>query len=163
MPEIVKNVKEDIEVVEDEVDTEDEVFEEDDSVPENPVIMPEDLPEDAIIFEGGPTAGQIVEWKKEYGDVYITEISYDRYVVWRTIYRGEYKNLVQQINQMMDSGKFNEIEINMFNEETICGLCVLFPQYTQEELDKELAGMPSIISQMILENSGFRPIDTRQL
>jgi hypothetical protein len=127
------------------------------------IIMPEDLDPDMVLFEGGPTAGEIVNWKQHHKRVYITEISFDEYVIWRTINRGEYKNLVKTINQIMESGQVSEVELNMYNEEAICKLCVLFPILDNDAWDNQLAGMPSIISQQILEQSGFRPIDTRGL
>lgn len=127
------------------------------------IIWPEDLPPETALFDGGPTAGEVVEWKQEYGHVYVTEISFDEYVIWRTIDRGEYRNLVRTINNIMESGKVSEVELNMYNEELICKMGILYPQLSDEDFDKQLAGMPSIISQQILEQSGFRPIDTRGL
>ena len=170
MPQIVKEktVKEAI-VVEQLLEEEEEVVLEEEFPTEsyvgdeNQVIMPEDLDPDTVLFEGGPTAGDIVEWKKLFKRVYITEISFDEYVVWRTINRGEYKELVKKINLIMESGQVPEVEVNMYNEEAICQMCILFPKMTDEEFDDQLAGMPSIISQQILEQSGFRPIDTRGL
>lgn len=127
------------------------------------VLYPEDLAPETILFEGGPTAGDIVEWKKQYGRVYITEISFDEYIIWRTINRREYKELVRSINHLMENSQVSEVELNMYNEEAICQMCILFPALTDEEFDNQLAGMPAIISQQILEQSGFRPIDTRGL
>lgn len=163
MPSIV-NPDEEVKIVQDEVTTESE----DQEVPDfagadADVIYPESLAPETILFEGGPTAGDIVEWKKEYKNVYITEISFDDYVIWRTINRREYKELVRKINQIMESSQVSEVELNMYNEEAICQMCILFPELTDGEFDNQLAGMPSIISQQILEQSGFRPIDTRSL
>lgn len=127
------------------------------------VIYPEDLEPDTILFEGGPTAGDIVEWKKAFGRVYLTEISFDEYIIWRTINRREYRELVKKINLVMETTGMHEVELNMYNEEVICQLCILFPVMDEEEFETQLAGMPAIISQQILEQSGFRPIDTRGL
>lgn len=165
MPSIVKqDEKENVEVDVDQDDQQPEVANVDDVVDaETGFITPEDLPEDTVLFEGGPTMGQIVEWKKEYGGVYVTEISFDKYVVWRNINRREYKHLVRTINDMMESGKYSEVEINMYNEEATCDIGILAPKYSAEEFETELAGLPSIISQQILQESGFTPKDTRQL
>jgi len=155
MPKIVME-----EETEEEVELDIAPDEEDEEV-EPGIVMPEDLPPETPLFEGGPTAGDIIEWKKEFGDVYVTEISFENYVVWRTINRGEYKKLVKQVNDMVESAKYSEVDINMYNEEAICSNCILFP--VLDSFEKELAGMPAVISQQILESSGFKPWDTRGL
>lgn len=141
------------------VESEDEMIEDEAPTP----ILPEDLDPDTPLFEGGPTAGQIVEWKKQYKNVFVTEISYDEYIIWRNIYRGEYRQIVNEISQLVQEGRYSDTEINMRNEELICQIGVLYPKLTPEDFDTQLAGMPLIISQQILESSGFRPIDLRGL
>ena len=129
---------------------------------EEPVDI-ESLPPDTELWENGPTAGQVVAWKAEYGDVFITNVTYDKHVVWRTLRRPEYKQLVRQIEQLLTSEKMTQTEANMYNEELTCTICTLFPKYAMADFDKEMAGLPSILSQQIMESSGFATIDVRQL
>jgi hypothetical protein len=123
----------------------------------------EDLPDDELIWPGGPTAGQIKLWKQEYGDVYVTSITYDKHIAWRTLNRLEYKNLVKKMEQLVQAGQLSSAEANMWNEEAIAELCILYPQFDKIEMKGIMAGIPSLISQEVLEASGFVALEVRQL
>lgn len=123
----------------------------------------EQLPDDTPIFEDGPTAGQIKEWKKQHGEVYVTSISFDKHVVWRVLTRLEYKNLVKKMESLMQAGQLTNAEANMWNEEAISEMCILFPSYDKKALTGDMAGLPSLISQEVLEASGFVALEVRQL
>ena len=125
--------------------------------------MVEQLAEDVPIFEGGPTAGQVVQWKKQYGEVYVTSLSFDKHIVWRVLSRLEYKQLVKKMESLMQAGQLSTAEANMWNEEAITELCILFPGYSKNALTAEMAGLPSLISQEVLEASGFVALEVRQL
>lgn len=123
----------------------------------------DDLPDDELIWPGGPTAGQIKLWKKEYGDVYVTSITYDKHIAWRTLNRLEYKNLVKKMEQLVQAGQLTQSEANLWNEEAITEICILYPAYDKQSLVTEMAGLPSLISQEVLEASGFLALEVRQL
>lgn len=123
----------------------------------------EDLDDNELIWPDGPTAGQIKLWKKEYGDVYVTSISYDKHVAWRPLSRLEYKQLVKKMEQLVQSGQLSSAEANLWNEEAIAELCILFPSYDGQSMTKDMAGLPSLISQEVLEASGFVALEVRQL
>jgi hypothetical protein len=123
----------------------------------------EDLADDVAIFENGPTAGQIKQWKKQYGEVYITSISFDKHIVWRVLSRIEYKQLVKKMESLMQAGQISTAEANMWNEEAIAELCILYPAYNKAALTSDMAGLPSLISQEVLEASGFVALEVRQL
>lgn len=123
----------------------------------------EDLPDEEEIWDGGPTAGMIKVWKAKYGEVYVTSISFDKHVVWRTLNRIEYKQLVKKMEQLIQSGQLSSAEANMWNEEAITELCILYPSFDKESLTKEMAGLPSLIAQEVLEASGFVALEVRQL
>jgi hypothetical protein len=123
----------------------------------------EDLPDDERIWLDGPTAGQIKMWKQEHGDVYVTSISYDKHIAWRPLSRIEYKNLVRKMEQLVQSGQLTSAEANLWNEEAIAEICVLFPAYDKQSMVKEMAGLPSLIAQEVLEASGFVALEVRQL
>lgn len=128
-----------------------------------PVASVEDLPDEEEIWPDGPTAGQIKMWKKEHGEVYVTSISFDKHIAWRPLNRFEYKNLVRKMEQLIQSGQLSTAEANLWNEEAIAELCVLFPSYDGAAMTKEMAGLPSLISQEVLEASGFVALEVRQL
>lgn len=123
----------------------------------------EELADDVEIFDNGPTAGQIKFWKKEFGEVYVTSVSFDKHIVWRVLSRIEYKQLVKKMEQMMQAGQMTSAEANMWNEEAIAELCILFPSYDKRALTEDMAGLPSLISQEVLEASGFVALEVRQL
>lgn len=123
----------------------------------------EELADDVPIFENGPTAGHIKAWKKQYGEVYVTSISFDKHIVWRVLSRLEYKQLVKKMESLMQAGQLSTAEANMWNEEAISELCILFPGYNKTALTSDIAGLPSLISQEVLEASGFVALEVRQL
>lgn len=135
------------------VDEEEFVDEEDRSV--------EDMDPDEVLWPNGPTAGQIIEWKKEYGDVYITSLTFEDHVVWRTINRGEYRAAMTHMEKLVASGTVTQADALMENEEVITETCLLFPKLTRKQFTGKKAGLPTVISQQILEASGFNPIDIR--
>lgn len=129
---------------------------------EDPTTV-EDLPDDEQIWPDGPTAGQIKLWKQHYGEVYVTSISFDKHIAWRPLNRLEYKQLVKKMEQLVQSGQLTSSEANLWNEEAIAELCILFPQYDGSSMTKDMAGLPSLIAQEVLEASGFVALEVRQL
>lgn len=123
----------------------------------------EDLDDEEEIWENGPTAGMIKQWKEQYGEVYVTSISYDKHIVWRVLNRIEYKQIVKKMEQLVQGGQMSQAEANMWNEETISEMCILFPEYNKKTAAGIMAGLPSLISQEVLEASGFVALEVRQL
>lgn len=115
------------------------------------------------VFPGGPSWATIEEWKGQFGDVYITSFTADSHVVWRTLTRFEYKRLIKNMEQAISTGQVTQAEANFNNEELMCEMCCLFPKMTKAEMSGEQAGIASIISQEIMEASGFVAQDVRQL
>lgn len=123
----------------------------------------EDLDDDERIWENGPTAGMIKEWKKEYEDIYVTSVTFDRHIVWRVLNRLEYKQIVKKMEQLVQAGTLSSAEANMWNEEAIAELCILYPKFDKKTASGIMAGVPSLISQEVLEASGFVALEVRQL
>lgn len=123
----------------------------------------EDLDDAEEIWEDGPTAGMIKAWKEIHGDVYVTSLTYEKHVVWRTLARNEYKQLVKKMEQLVQGGQLSTAEANLWNEEAITEICILFPDYNKVSLMEDMAGIPSLLSQEILEASGFVALEVRQL
>lgn len=123
----------------------------------------EDMADDAELWTGGPIIGQIKEWKEEYENVYVTSITYDKHVVWRTMNRAEYKAHMRNMEKLVESGQLSQTAATLYNEEAVAELCILFPRYDRKTSGKEMAGVPSIISQEVMEASGFTAIEVRQL
>jgi hypothetical protein len=121
------------------------------------------MPDSELIWPSGPNVGQIKLWKQEFGEVYVTSLSYDKHVVWRTLSRLEYKQLVKKMEQLVSAGQLSTAEANMWNEEAIAEMCVLYPSFDKNFLSKDLAGLPFLISQEVLEASGFVALEVRQL
>jgi hypothetical protein len=161
-PEIAEEVGADsVLILSEEVDTQETMQEIE--TDEDVALGVEDLPDDELIWPGGPTAGQIKLWKQEYGDVYVTSITYDKHIAWRTLNRLEYKNLVKKMEQLVQAGQLTQSEANLWNEEAITEICILYPAYDKQSLVSEMAGLPSLISQEVLEASGFLALEVRQL
>lgn len=123
----------------------------------------EDLDDAEEIWDNGPTAGMIKAWKALHGDVYVTSLTFEKHVVWRTLARSEYKQLVKKMEQLVQAGQLSTAEANLWNEEAITEICLLFPDYTKVSMAEDMAGIPSLLSQEILEASGFVALEVRQL
>jgi hypothetical protein len=123
----------------------------------------EDLDDAEEIWDNGPTAGMIKAWKALHGDVYVTSLTFEKHVVWRTLSRSEYKQLVKKMEQLVQAGQLSTAEANLWNEEAITEICLLFPDYTKVSMADDMAGIPSLLSQEILEASGFVALEVRQL
>lgn len=120
------------------------------------------MPPEEEVWPGGPTFAMINAWKDQYGDVYVTSVTPDHHVVWRTINRFEYRRAVKNLEQALASG-VPQSEANMNNEEHITELCVLFPPYNRANPAGEMAGVASTISQQVMEASAFSAVEVRQL
>lgn len=98
------------------------------------------------IFPGGPTHNDLEKWKAQYnGEVYLTEFDDENIFVWRPIKRKEYKDIAKIQNA--DS---------FYKEERICEKSVLFPEkYSFMHMSAGKAGIPTLLSELILEKSGF--------
>lgn len=123
----------------------------------------EDNDPDVEVVPGGPTWGQIDVWKKEFGDIYITSFTPESHAVWRTLTRFEYKRLVKNMEMSISTGQVTQSDANFNNEEAMCEMCVLYPKVSKVEMSGDLAGKASILSQEIMEASGFVALDVRQL
>lgn len=147
------------EVVEAETNPEDDVEDDD----EEEFITVESLDPSEPLWDGGPTAGEVTAWKEEHGEVYVTSITMDKHIIWRPLTRGEYKSHIQEMEDLIDSGKLTAAKASLWNEETVAETCILFPKFSREDKTTGLAGVPSIISQEVMEASGFVAIEVRQL
>lgn len=108
----------------------------------SPYLNPYDEP----LFPGGPYKSQIEAWKKEWDgyDIYVTEILTEKFV-FRTLNRFEYKQLISLQN--VDA---------LQREEVICQTVTLWPNnYNWQKMATDKAGIPSTLSDIIMENSGF--------
>lgn len=122
-----------------------------------------DVAPETELFDGGPTKAQIDEWKSKFGKIYVTEVADEKYVVWRTLRRAEYRNLVADMERAVSNGASNA-EASMNNEEAITQMCSLWPSgLTLQGLGVDLAGLPAIISQQVMEASGFMSLQVREL
>jgi len=149
----VSDLNDDISFVEESMDSDDEADYKD----------IEDVPDDEEIWENGPKAGLVKDWKKQYGDIYVTSITYDKHVVWRVLNRAEYKQIVKKMEQLVQAGQLSTAEANLWNEETIAELCMLYPKFDKNNSTGFMAGLPSLIAQEVLEASGFVALEVRQL
>ncbi len=162
--EVPEPVEPGIPVEEDDLDV--EVEESDNSLLETDDGAPldlEDVDPSEELWPDGPKVGEVIDFKKQYGDIYVTTVPYDKHFLWKTLNRGEYKAVVRRIEEVSTSGEMSPSESNMYQEELVTEMCLLFPSMTAEDFNGELAGVPSLLSQQILESSGFVAVDTRGL
>lgn len=105
--------------------------------------------QEELLFDDGPPMKKIAEWKSLYGDIYMTEVDTDIFI-WRPITRTEYKEILKVKNA--DA---------LYREERMCDKCVLWPEdYNFLVMGSGKAGIPSLLSEQIIEKSGFVASDT---
>lgn len=108
--------------------------------------LPRVKPYEELLFEDGPTVTQVKAWKKQYElyDIFVVEVLEEMFVC-RTLNRYEYKQLIV----MEDTDALQR-------EEIICNTTVLFPEDLHwGELASMKAGIPSTLSEIVMEKSGF--------
>jgi hypothetical protein len=114
------------------------------------------------VWAEGPLAGDMVKWLDAYKEkVFVTSIDFDEHVTWRPLKRSEYAKISGQIEEAVS--QISESEATMLNEELICQTCVLWPDYKNIDFDDLLAGIPTLVSQQILEQSGFTALSVREM
>lgn len=143
--------------IENEGDFEDEDF----SSSEEEIKPMADLDPEMEIWPDGPKAKDLTAWMEQHKSVYLTSISMDEHIVWRPLKRSEYARISSHLENLPVD--MSETEINMQNEELICKTCVLAPDYTNQDFDELLAGIPTLIAQQIMERSGFSAIGLREM
>ncbi|HDR4861037.1 MULTISPECIES: hypothetical protein [Bacillus] len=98
----------------------------------------------APVIKNGPTRCEVEEWKERYGGIYFTPFEGETFI-WRTLKRPEYREIIR--DQALTA---------LDREEMLTEKCVLFPRnFTIEKMLKSKAGIPSILSEMIMDKSGF--------
>lgn len=104
---------------------------------------------DTIFDDGsGPTLSEVETWKSTYnGEVFITDFGSNDVYVWRPLKRSEYRNIIKDEGRSTSS-----------REETIVQAVLLWPTNINLEIrNNGKAGVPTVLSEMILDNSGFNP------
>lgn len=106
------------------------------------------------VFPFGPTYDQVQEWKSRYdGEIYMSDFN-DKLFIWRPIRRKEFRE-IQQLDGNPDE---------YYIEEAICRTCLLWPEdYAMQKMTFGKAGIPTTMSQLIMERSGFLRPQTIQL
>lgn len=132
-----------------------EKVEQEDSV--NVAANEEDIPENPReeIFPGGPTFDMIEGWKSRFsGEIYLSEFG-EKIFIWRPLRRTEFKKLHR--GETSDKDEY-------FIQESICRTCTLWPEnLSNTEMSFGPAGIPTTLSDLILQQSGFRRPLTRKL
>lgn len=97
------------------------------------------------VMRGGPTRREVEGWKERYGGfVYFTPFENDVFV-WRTLQRPEYREIIRDQTLMA-----------LDREEHFTERCVLYPyDFSIEKIKKSRAGIASLLSEMIMDKSGF--------
>lgn len=123
----------------------------------------EDADPQAELWDNGPTVGEVLAYRNEHGGVFITSFDMDDHYLWKVIKRKEYKSVLRRIEDLQNTQEYSPAELNMIQEEMITELCLLIPDPAKVNFDDLPAGIPSLLSQQILESSGFVAFDTREL
>jgi hypothetical protein len=98
----------------------------------------------APALRGGPTRMEVEGWKERHEFVYFTPFDQEVFV-WRTLQRPEYREIIR--DQTLTA---------LDREEYFTEKCVLFPyNFSIEVMKKSRAGIPSLLSEMIMDKSGF--------
>ena len=133
-----------------EVINEADVVEKFDSVEEDYETASKQKGTDQVV-EGGPTYDQLEDWKSRYnGEIYMSDFGEDVFF-WRPLRRKEFK----------DISRIEGIQGDQFYmDESICRTAVLWPEnFAAQKMAFGKAGIPTTLSTLITENSGFnRPV-----
>ncbi|MEB2276900.1 hypothetical protein LAV82_23050 [Bacillus sp. ILBB4] len=97
------------------------------------------------VVRNGPSRQEVEEWKERHeGHVYFTPFDGDVFV-WRVLTRPEYREIIG-----------DKTLTALDREEYFTEKCVLFPRnFSIEKIKKSRAGIASLLSEMIMDKSGF--------
>ena len=97
------------------------------------------------VVHNGPTRREVEGWKDRHeGHVYFTPFSNEVFV-WRTLMRPEYREIIRDTSLTA-----------LDREEMFTEKCVLYPyDFSLEKIKKSRAGIASLLSEMIMDKSGF--------
>lgn len=85
----------------------------------------------------------IDKWKKQYKHIYKNVLDVNEFIIWRPLNRKEYKEIVTTKDlSLLDSQELTVKKV------------LLYPSNAEELIDAR-AGIATILSEEILENSGF--------
>ena len=99
-------------------------------------------------FDNAPAEASIDQWKKQFGDVFVSGFSETEIYVWRPVRRPEFVKIqtkMQDPNESMDQFQL---------EEMICETCVLWKSVSVP-WNEGKAGTPQSLSEQIMQNSNF--------
>lgn len=98
----------------------------------------------APVVRNGPSRMEVEEWKERHGTVYFTPFDSEVFV-WRRLLRPEYREIIRDTT-------LNALD----REEYFTEKCVLYPRnFSLEKIKKSRAGIASLLSEMIMDKSGF--------
>lgn len=96
------------------------------------------------VMLNGPSRKEVEGWKERYNHVYFTPFDDDVFV-WRTLQRPEYREIIRDTSLTA-----------LDREELFTEKCVLYPyDFSLEKIKKSRAGIASLLSEMIMDKSGF--------
>lgn len=96
------------------------------------------------VIRNGPTRREVEGWKARHEHVYFTPFDGETFV-WRTLQRPEYREIISDTSMTA-----------LDREELFTEKCVLFPyDFSMEKIKKSRAGIASLLSEMIMDKSGF--------
>lgn len=106
-------------------------------------------------YDNAPSRKQIDEWKRAFGQVFAVEFTPGRLFVWRTLRRGEYSQILAEVDMMVR--KREDLRGDFVLDERIVSKCVLWPDLPPEFFMVSNAGTIPTLSQRIMEASDFIP------
>lgn len=96
------------------------------------------------IITNGPTREEVEDWKKKYKRIYYLPFD-DGIYIFRALKRPEYKEIIRNVDLSA-----------LDREEMFAERCVVFPRdFTIEKANEGDAGVVSVLSDAIMEKSGF--------
>lgn len=96
------------------------------------------------VVANGPTRREVEGWKERHEYVYFTPFANEVYV-WRTLMRPEYREIIRDTTLTA-----------MDREEMFTEKCTLYPyDFSLDKIKKSRAGVASLLSEMIMDKSGF--------
>lgn len=96
------------------------------------------------IITNGPTREEVEDWKRKYKRIYYLPFDEGIYI-FRALKRPEYKEIIRNVDLSA-----------LDREEMFAERCVLFPRdFTLEKANEGDAGVVSVLSDAIMEKSGF--------
>ena len=102
-----------------------------------------------------PTEGQVEDWKRQFGKVFVMGLDDTSFFFWRPIKRLEYRNILKAVAEAKGGSAAQGFDAEAYMQDQIVSRCVLYPKIGTDFLNFSEGGTVPLLFDWIMESSNF--------